>query len=77
MKVLIKQFKESGLAPEIMLRTQPSCPFPKLQKLQKYYVHFFFKLALQNGLEKGLFTATIGMPLWADGNCDVTESYLE
>ena len=28
----MKQFKESGLAPETMLRTQRSCPFPKLQK---------------------------------------------
>ena len=33
--------------------------------------------ALQNGLEKVLFTATIGMPLRAKGDCDVTESYLE
>ena len=35
------------------------------------------KVALQNGLEKVLFTATIGMPLRANGDCDVTESYLE
>ena len=35
------------------------------------------KFALQNGLEKVLFTATIGMPLRANGDCDVTESYLE
>ena len=29
MKVLIKHFKESGLAPETMMRTQGSRPFPK------------------------------------------------
>ena len=29
MKVLIKHFKESGLASETMLRTQRSRPFPK------------------------------------------------
>ena len=29
MKVLIKHFKESGLAPETMLRTERSRPFPK------------------------------------------------
>ena len=28
----MKQFKESGLAPETMLRTQRSRPFPKLEK---------------------------------------------
>ena len=33
MKVLINHFKESGLAPETMLRTQRSRPFPKLEKL--------------------------------------------
>ena len=32
MKVLIKHFKESGLAPETMLRTQRSRPFPKPEK---------------------------------------------
>ena len=32
---------------------------------------------LQNGLEKKLFTATIGMPLRANGDGHVTESYLE
>ena len=35
------------------------------------------KFALQNGLEKVLFTATIGMPLRANGDCDVTESSLD
>ena len=35
------------------------------------------KFALQNGLTKLLFTATIGMLLRANGDCDVTESYLE
>ena len=35
------------------------------------------KLALQNGHEKVLFTATIGMPLRANGDSEVTESYLE
>ena len=35
------------------------------------------KFALQNGFEKVLFTATVGMPLRADCDCDVTESYLE
>ena len=32
MKVLIKHFKESGLAPETMLRTQRSRPFHKPEK---------------------------------------------
>ena len=32
MKVLIKHFKESDLAPETMLRTQCSRPFPKPEK---------------------------------------------
>ena len=32
MKVLIQHFKESGLAPETMLRKQRSCPFPKPEK---------------------------------------------
>ena len=31
-KVLIKHFKESGLAPETMLHTQRSRPFPKAEK---------------------------------------------
>ena len=30
--IRIKHFKESGLAPETMLRTQSSCPFPKPEK---------------------------------------------
>ena len=33
MNVLIKHFKESGLAPETMLRTQRSRPFLKSEKL--------------------------------------------
>ena len=33
MKVLIKHFKESDLAPETMLRTQRSRKFPKPEKL--------------------------------------------
>ena len=32
MRVLIKHFKESGLAPETMLRTQRSRLFPKSEK---------------------------------------------
>ena len=32
MKVLIKHFKESGLDPDTMLRTQRSRPFPKPEK---------------------------------------------
>ena len=32
MKVLIKQFNESGLAPETMLRTQRSRPYPRPEK---------------------------------------------
>ena len=32
MKVLTKHFKENGLAPETMLRTQRSRPFPKDEK---------------------------------------------
>ena len=32
MKVLIKHFKESGLSPEAILRTQRSRPFPKIEK---------------------------------------------
>ena len=35
------------------------------------------EFALQNGHEKVLFTATIGLPLLANADCDVTESYLE
>ena len=35
------------------------------------------KFALQNVLEKVLFTATIGMLQRANGDCDVTGSYLE
>ena len=31
-KVLLKHFKESGLTPETMLRTQSSRPFPKPEK---------------------------------------------
>ena len=34
------------------------------------------KFALQNGLEKPLFTATFGMPTRANGDRDVTESNL-
>ena len=42
------------------------------------YEHFLCpKFALQKWLLKVLFTATIGMPLRANGNCDVTESYLD
>ena len=32
MKVLIKQFNESGLVPETMLRTQRSRPYPRTEK---------------------------------------------
>ena len=32
MKVLIKHFKDCGLAQEAMLRTQRSRPFPKYEK---------------------------------------------
>ena len=32
MKVLIKHFKESGLSPEAILRTQRSRPFLKIEK---------------------------------------------
>ena len=32
MKVLIKHFRESGLVPETMLRTQRRRPFPKPEK---------------------------------------------
>ena len=35
------------------------------------------KLALQNGLENVPFTATFGIPKRANGDSDVTESYLE
>ena len=43
-----------------------------------YYVELsIFLFALQNGLEKVLFTATFGMPHRANGDCDVTESYLK
>ena len=126
MKVLIKHFKESYLAPETMLRTQRSHPFPKLEKLlifgilakgglhenfwkasiiqmaesdihkvecgadddcaMKKWLRLIFvelwaflsrKFYFQNGLEKVLFTATIGMPHRANGDCDVIESYLK
>ena len=55
MKVLIKQFKESGLFPETMLRTQRSRPFPKPEKwlifgiLTKGWAH-------ENFLESFIFT---------------------
>ena len=126
MKVLIKHFKESGLAPETMLRTQRSRQFPKpekwlvfgilakgnpmkilwesfnftngwkwpiLCKIRRLWGRcngkvtvtiicwamsiFISQFSFQNGLEKELFTATLGMPLRAYGNCDVTERYLE
>ena len=35
------------------------------------------KFAFHYGLEKELFTLAIGMLLGANGDCDVTESYLE
>ena len=39
MKVLIKHFKKSGLAPETMLRTQRSRPFFNLEKTGHFW-HF-------------------------------------
>ena len=45
--------------------------------LLSYELFLFPKFGLQNGLEKVLFTATIGMPLRAKGDCDVIESYLK
>ena len=33
------------------------------------YEHFYPKFSLQNGHEKVLSTATIGMPLRANGDC--------
>ena len=42
------------------------------------YEHFYLpNLPIQDLLEKVLFTATSGMPLRANGDGDVTESYLE
>ena len=42
------------------------------------YEYFYLpKFALQIGHEKVLSTATIGMPLRTNGDCDVTESYLD
>ena len=41
------------------------------------YQQFPPNFAVQKKFEKLLFTATIGMPLQANGDCDVTESYLE
>ena len=42
------------------------------------YEHFYLpNLPSIKGLEEELFTATIGMPLRANGDCDITESYLE
>ena len=35
------------------------------------------KFAPQKLFEKDVFNATIGMPLRAESDCDVTESYLE
>ena len=35
------------------------------------------KLSVQNGLEKPVFTATFEMPLRANGDSDVSETYLE
>ena len=45
--------------------------------LLSYELIYLPLFTLQNGLEKVLFTATIGMPLRANGQCAVTESYLE
>ena len=42
------------------------------------YEQFYLpKLPSKMGLKKVHFTATIGIPLRANGDCDVTESYLE
>ena len=35
------------------------------------------KLSVQNGLEKPVFTATFEMPLRANGDRDINETYLE
>ena len=42
------------------------------------YEHFYLpSLPSKMGSKKCFFTPTIGMPLPANGDCDVTESYLE
>ena len=42
------------------------------------YEHFYpLNLPSKIGLEKVLLTSTIGVPLRANGDCDVTESYLQ
>ena len=42
------------------------------------YEHFYFlNLHSKRVLKKFFFFTTIGMPLRANGDCDVTESYLE
>ena len=41
------------------------------------WVFLSSKLSFQNGLEKPLFTATLGMPMRANGDRDVTKRYLE
>ena len=53
MKVLIKHFKESYLAPETMLRTQRSHPFPKLEKL------LIFGILAKGGLHENFWKASI------------------
>ena len=45
--------------------------------LLSYELFYLPNLPSKNGLIKVLFTATIGMPLRANDDCDVTESYLE
>ena len=56
-----------------MVQWKKGCDFYLLS-----YKHFYFpKLPSKVGLKKVHFTATIGMTLRANGDCDVTESYLE
>ena len=53
MKVLIKHFKKSGLAPDTMLRTQRSGPFPKPEKL------LIFGIVAKGGPHENFLEASI------------------
>ena len=62
MKVLTKHFKESGLAPETMLRTQRSRPFPKDEKWLTFGIlakgdpmNIFWKVSILQMAESEIF----------------------
>ena len=62
MKVLIKHFKESDLAPETMLRTQRSRKFPKPEKSLFFgilaggdHIKIFWKASILQVAESDIF----------------------